>query len=110
MRGAVSEEEARAAAEALISHLPQLRAGFDTITSIDGLEPLAPEALAHISRANDQLMRVNPGRVIRVVGRSAQAAVQFEKLSKPHGHSAQLAFSLAEAERILDGLPEDLAL
>lgn len=110
MRGAVTEEEARAAAEELTRQLPQLRAGFDTITDINGLEPLSPDALAQIKRGNDQLMRVKPGRVIRVVGRSALAAVQFEKLSKAHGHSAQLAFSLEEAERLLDGLPDDLAL
>lgn len=110
MRGTVSEDEARTAADEVIAHLDKLRAGFDTISDIAGLEPLAPAALEHIRRANDRLLALKPGKVVRVVGRSAQAAVQFEKLSKHHGYSAQLAFSMKEAEQLLDGLPDDLAL
>ena len=81
----------------------KLRPGFDTISDISGLEPLLPEALEHIREVNAFLLTRQRGRLIRVVGKSAQAAVQFERLSKHHGYSAELAFSLEEAERILDG-------
>lgn len=108
MRGTITADEARAAADEVIKHVASLRPGFDTISDIAGLEPLSPEALEHIRRANAALVSISAGRTIRVVGRSAQAAVQFERLSKEKGYSAQLAFSLQEAERILDGMPDDL--
>ncbi len=102
MSGTVSPAEAGTAADEVIREVVRLRPGFDTITSISGLEPLAPEALKEIGRIKTFLATLQRGRVVRVVGRSAQAAVQFERLSRGHGYSAQLAFSLAEAERILD--------
>lgn len=110
MRGAVSAEEAARAVDEVLAQLPNLRPGFDTISDIAGLEPLSPEALEHIRRANQSLIQLQPGRVVRVVGRSAQVAVQFEKLSKQLGYSALLAFDVQEAERLLDGLPDDVAL
>jgi hypothetical protein len=103
MSGVVSQAEAKAAADQTIQEVSRLRPGFDTISSISGLEPLEPGALAEIERINAFLVNLQRGRLIRVVGKSAQAAVQFERLSRGHGYSAQLAFSLKEAERILDG-------
>ena len=103
MAGVVSEEDARAAAERLEEETKRLRPGFDTISNIAGLEPLPPQALEQIRRINEHLARFRRGRILRVVGKSAQTAVQFERLSKSYGYSAQLAFSLREAERLLDG-------
>ncbi len=102
MSGTVGQVEAQAAADQVIREVVRLRPGFDTISSISGLEPLEKAALEEIRRINAFLVTLQRGRLIRVVGRSAQAAVQFERLSRSHGYSAQLAFSLAEAERILD--------
>ncbi len=107
MRGAISLAEAQQAVEQVITESARLRPGFDTITDINGLDPLSPEVLEQIDRINRHLAKMAPGKVVRVVGRSVHAAVQFEKLSKKIGHSAQLAFSLEEAERLLDGMPEE---
>jgi hypothetical protein len=40
---------------------------------------------------------------VRVVGRSSQAALQFQRISRAVGYDSRLAFSFAEAERLLDG-------
>jgi hypothetical protein len=42
---------------------------------------------------------------VRIVGRSAQIALQFARTSKEYQHEPYLAFSREEAERLLDGLP-----
>lgn len=102
MAGVVSADDARAAAERVEEEMKRLRPGFDTVSNIAGLEPLPPEALEQIRRINRYLVGFQRGRILRVVGRSAKTAVQFERLSKAHGYSAQLAFSLQEAERLLD--------
>lgn len=103
MRGSITEADAKAAADLLLAEVRKLRPGFDTISDISGLEPLTAEALEHIRRINSHLLALQRGRLIRVVGKSVNAAVQFERMSKSHGYSAELAFSLEEAERILDG-------
>jgi hypothetical protein len=40
-------------------------------------------------------------RVVRVVGKSPNGAVQMERLARHLGHAAHLAFSLDEAEAVL---------
>ncbi len=40
---------------------------------------------------------------VRVVGRSSQAALQFQRISRTVGYDSRLAYSFAEAERLLDG-------
>lgn len=103
LAGKVSVEELDAATAVLTEEVSKLRPRFDTVSNIAGLEPLDEAALARIDAINRLLVKLRRGRLIRVVGRSAQAALQFERMSRPHGYSAELAFSLAEADRILDG-------
>jgi hypothetical protein len=40
-----------------------------------------------------------------VVGRSSQAAVQFQRIGRAVGYDSRLAFSVGEAEELLDSTP-----
>lgn len=103
LSGKVNPEELDAALTILKEEVAKLRPRFDTVSNISGLDALDDGAMERIDQINRFLVKMRRGRLIRVVGRSAQAALQFERMSRPHGYSAELAFSLAEADRILDG-------
>jgi hypothetical protein len=85
--------------------IARLRPGFDMLADISELKPL-PDGVEQMIRETAQRLR-DKGirRAVRIVGRAAQAAVQFERATRIEGYGANLAFSKEEAERVLDGAP-----
>jgi hypothetical protein len=68
------------------------------IRELDTMEAFLPE---NFSRLSGILREFGVRKVVRVVGKKAQAAVQMERLSRHiKGHTAHLAFSLEEAEAV----------
>ena len=103
LKGTLAGSELRAFVDKVLQESRRLAGGFDTVTIIDGLEPLGEEELKEIDRLLKEQLSLGERRVVRVVGKSTAAAVQFERIGKKIGRSAHLAFSVAEAERLLDG-------
>jgi hypothetical protein len=103
LTGTLSEAEAREFTLQAAEAVDRLRRGFVTIAVISSLDPLSPEAIDQLKPFVKDCVGRGERQAIRVVGKSTQAAVQFEKLGKHSGQSAHLAFSLEEAERMLDG-------
>lgn len=103
LAGAMSEAEALELVAEARAAIERLRGGFVTVTVVAGLEPLPEAAVAHLERFVRLCVERGESQAIRVVGKSAQAAVQLEKAGRLAGQSAHLAFSLDEAERVLDG-------
>lgn len=85
----------------LDSALARLRPPVDVLSDIRGLEALDPELLGEFKNFGERLREFGVRRVVRIVGKSAQAAVQVERLTRHlKGHAAHLAFSEAEAEQV----------
>ncbi|MFP2913482.1 hypothetical protein ACLESD_52525 [Pyxidicoccus sp. 3LFB2] len=101
--GDVDDAEARQIGDAAVSAIDRLRPGLDTLSDLSGLTHVPSECAAQLRRIVEAARARGLRRAVRVVGRSAQAALQFERVSRSIGHEAYLAFSLEEAERLLDG-------
>ena len=103
LKGKVGPEEEQAALAALLVELARFRSRFDVITDISELEPLC-EAAIDCARIGGKALATHGARkIVHVVGRSAQAAIQFEHYARETGYSAHLAFTLKEAEAMFDG-------
>lgn len=101
--GDIDDAEARQVGDAAVKAIERLRPGFDVMSDLTGLSPVTPEGLAQLRRIIEAARARGIRRVVRVVGRSVDAALQFERVSRELGHEAYLAFSLEEASRLLDG-------
>ncbi|PZR08205.1 MAG: hypothetical protein DI536_25180 [Archangium gephyra] len=81
--------------------LARVRSPVDVLSDIRGLEELNPDLIGEFKVFGERLRAFGVRRVVRIVGRSAQAAVQVERLTRQlKGHAAHLAFSEAEAEQV----------
>ena len=104
--GDIDDVEAWRVGDAAVQALERLRPGFDMVSDLSGVTRLPPESTGQLRRIIEAARAKGYRRAVRVVGRSAVAAVQFERISRALSHEAYLAFSMEEAERLLDyGLP-----
>jgi hypothetical protein len=85
----------------------QLRPGFDMLADIKDLQQLPEDCLEGIRNTASMLVRSGLHRAVRVVGRAVQATAQFERATRVDGYGANLAFSQAEAEQLVDGPDDD---
>jgi len=102
-KGQVLAEELEQAEQELRDMLPGMPPGFDMVCDISGAEPLSEEAVAGVRRMAEMLIPAGMRTHVRVVGRSGQTALQFQRISRALGYESWLAFSLKEAEGLLDG-------
>jgi anti-anti-sigma regulatory factor len=103
VEGRVDDSQAKSIADSIIKEMERLRPGFDMVTDLTQAEPLGPEGVAQFKRLLEAHRAKKAGRAVRIVGRSAQVALQFARTSKELHHEPYLCFSRAEAERWLDG-------
>jgi hypothetical protein len=102
-RGQVLEEELEHAGRDLWQALPRISPYFDMISYVSEAEALSPVAVERIRRMAELIVAAGLRTHVRVVGRSSQAALQFQRISRTVGYDSRLAYSFAEAERLLDG-------
>ncbi|MFY2564432.1 hypothetical protein ACN469_42985 [Corallococcus terminator] len=100
--GDIAKEEAQRVGDAAVRAIDRLRPRFDLLSDLKGVTSLDPEGTEHLRRIMEAAKARGFRRVVRVVGRSFDAAVLFERTSREMGYDAHLAFSLEEAERLLD--------
>ena len=87
----------------LRASLARLRPPIDVLSDIRELQSLDQLDAADFRRISDILREFGVKRVVRVVGKSAQAAVHMQRLSRHlNGHTAHLAFSMDEAEQVFN--------
>jgi plasmid stabilization system protein ParE len=99
--GAADPGRAAAVEQELKEALERLRAPIDVLSDIRELQSLEGVAADDFRRITDHLRRFGVKKVVRVVGKSAQAAVHMQRLSRQlQGHTAHLAFSMEEAEAV----------
>ena len=102
-RGEVLAAEIEEAERQLRTALPNLSPAFDVVCDVSAAEPLAPEAVTRLRRMAELLLPAGLRTHVRVVGRSGQTALQFHRIGRSIGYESRLAFSLDEAEALLDG-------
>jgi len=102
-RGQVLAKELEKAEQELRTALPAMPRSFDMVCDISAAEPLSAEAVAGVRRMAEMLIPAGMRAHVRVVGRSGQTALQFQRISRALGYESWLAFSLEEAEDLLDG-------
>lgn len=101
LRGVVTNAHLATAEEQLASALTRVRAPVDVLSDIRELEALDESILESFRTLGQKLGAFGVRKVVRVVGKSAKAAVHMERLSRQlKNHAAHLAFSMEEAEAV----------
>ena len=104
-RGQLVEEELERAEQELREVLERMPPAFDMISDVSAAEKLSPQAVERIRRMGQLIVDAGLRTHIRVVGRSSQAALQFQRIGRAVGYDSRLAYSLTEAEDLLDTSP-----
>lgn len=102
--GLLTDEEARGAADAVLAAATKLPPPFDVINDLSQARPLSQTQLAEVRRATAGLVQLGMRRVVRVVGVSGVAQMQFSRESQTAAQvsAAGLVASLDEAHALLD--------
>jgi hypothetical protein len=104
-KGQVTDEELVQAEQQLRAELPRISPVFDMISDVSAAETLSPAAIERIRRMGELIVASGLRTHVRVVGRSGQAAVQFQRIARTVGYDSRLAYSVEEAEDLLDSGP-----
>jgi hypothetical protein len=104
-KGQVTEEELARAEQELREVLPGIAPAFDMISDVSAAETLSPPAIERIRRMGELIVAAGLRTHVRVVGRSSRAAVQFQRIARTVGYDSRLAYSVEEAEELLDSTP-----
>ena len=104
-KGQLGEEELDRAEQELRETLERMPPAFDMISDVSGAEKLSAPAVERIRRMGQLIVDAGLRTHVRVVGRSGQAALQFQRISRVVGYDSRLAYSLTEAEDLLDTSP-----
>ena len=102
-RGQVLTTELQQAERQLLSTLPGMGPRFDMVCDISAADPLGMDAMEWVRRLAHLLVPAGLRTHVRVVGRSGQTALQFQRIGRSAGYDSRLAFSMAEALELLDG-------
>jgi hypothetical protein len=101
LSGAPTSVETAVCDRELREALSRLRPPVDVLSDIRELETLEALLRDEFLHLGGILHEFGVRKVVRVVGKSAVAAVQMERISrKLKGHTAHLAFSMDEAEQV----------
>lgn len=99
--GSPSSQGVSGAERELRSALERLRPPIDVLSDIRELQSLDHLLAEDFKRVSEILREFGVKKVVRVVGKSAQAAVHMQRLSRQlNSHTAHLAFSMDEAEQV----------
>ncbi len=93
-------EDAHENIAAILREVPKLQPGFAVINDISDFDVADLEAQEILKQGMAHLQSIGCRRVIRVVSRTL-AMHQFSSASQDVGYKADLALSVAEAERML---------
>ena len=100
-QGEVLPHHLTAAEAQLHESLARLRPPIDVLSDIRELTTIDSALLDDFKRLGELVTTYGTRRVVRVVGKSAQAAVHLARLARHlKNHEAHLAYSLDEAEQV----------
>ncbi len=99
--GAFTKEEMSAVNEKTLSLVRGLKPGFTAINDISQYTVSGPETAELITTGGKKMLDRGMKRLIRIIGESAIAQMQFQRTSKHAGYQAHTVASLEEAEEVL---------
>ena len=99
--GYLTDMEAASAADKVIAEVDRLSPGFDAITDIRTFKPGSPRVAEELMRAQRAYKVKAIRRLIRVVGESVVAKMQFQRTGSEVGLEVAYVSSLKEAEALL---------
>jgi hypothetical protein len=100
--GFFQDDEVKQAADKCIAEATKLKAGFGVVNDISEFKPASPKGADEIKRAQLFVKQHGVGRVIRVVGQASLTQSQFDRQGKDAGLQAEVAATVADADRMLD--------
>jgi len=100
LKGFFQPDEAKVAADKVISEAEKLGTGFTIINDISEFKPASEEAAAHIKRAQGAVAQKGVKKVIRIVGASVLGKFQFSRTQK-EVHAGYESFEVATMEDAL---------
>lgn len=100
LRGFLQPDEAKEAADKVISEAEKLATGFTIVNDISEFKPASEEAAAHIKRAQGAMAAKGAKKVIRIVGASVLGKHQFNRTQK----EAQAGYESIEVATMDDAL------
>ena len=101
LTGKFAVDEAVDAAEETIEAVKRPDPGFDVLTDIREFEASPQEAKEHLERSKTLLSAHDVGTVVRVVGDSPLAKMQFDRTGE-QDYAVETADSVAAAEELLE--------
>jgi hypothetical protein len=102
--GLLSDDECRAVSQHVIEEVcAQMKPGWSLINDISACKPLSQEGIGVVRESGAAVAKMGMKYVIRIVGVSAVAAMQFKRETKAT-YEANVVTSLADAEALLDKL------
>ena len=102
IKGSISDETAKAAADKTMQEAKKLQTGFTVITDISQAHPIGSKGGIEIKRAQAFLGYMGVKRIIQVIPRSDSGAAQ-QQGNPPQGYSTvNTASSIEEGDAILD--------
>jgi len=103
LEGFLSDEIVKTAADLTINEINKLKPGFSIINDISSFKPATAKGAEEIKRAQVYASAKGVSRIIRVVKQSHLGAMQFSRTAKDAGYDNEIASSVEEAERMLNG-------
>lgn len=100
LKGRPTEDHLDAARADLLEALRRLQPPFDVLSDVVELESLENIPAGSVAQAMSQIFTKGVRRMVRVVGKSATAALHAERIARQANYHAHLAFSLEEAEQV----------
>jgi hypothetical protein len=94
---------AKAASNAILQVLPNIRKDFDVINDISDLGPVfPPKAMFHLRKVLYSLKKSGAARVVRVAPKTQTLILPFDQAAQEAGFKVLTAASLAEAQALLE--------
>lgn len=100
--GFFQDDEVKQASDKCIAEATRLKPGFGVVNDISEFKPATPQGAEEIKRSQVFVKQHGVGRVIRVVGQASLTQSQFDRQSKDAGYQAEVAATVADADRMLD--------
>lgn len=82
LKGYMKDEEIKAAAAKVLSEADKLIPGFTIINDISEFKPTMPSGAEEIRKTQAAVFQKGIGKVIRIMGKSVIAGMQFSRMQK----------------------------
>jgi hypothetical protein len=99
--GFFSIEEIKRSGDETIKATSKLRRGYDVITDISNFKPGTKDIAKDIQRVQAHFQASGARQGVRIVGKSAIASMQFNRIAKDAGWRSTTVETLAAAEEFL---------